>query len=284
MLPISRTGTRIGRSHENNVRFPDLSVSRRHATILSDAQGEVWLTDLNSSNGSFINGAPVLSQLPHRIRDGDRIRLGKSVVVKFVRLDPCDEQFQKELFERTVRDPLTKLYNRAFFLEQLDSLAALCSYRGLGLAVLMLDVDNFKRVNDTHGHAAGDAVLHEVAAVLREATRNDDLICRYGGEEFVLAVPVASPDQASERAERICSSLSMRRIELSESDAQGLHVTASVGLAFANADRLHSAADLVATADQCLYQAKNGGRNRVVIRVDPPRIHGLVTPQSGDPG
>ncbi len=187
------------------------------------------------------------------------------MVVKFIRPDPCEEQFQREMFERTVRDPLTGLYNRAFFLAQFGPLADRGALRGLGTAVLMLDIDHFKKINDTHGHEVGDVVLREVAGVLRQATRADDLVARYGGEEFVVALPVAAPDQATERAERVRSSLASRRIL---ADGVPLRVTASLGLAFTPPGRPRSVAALIATADKGLYQAKNAGRDRTVFSHD----------------
>src|SRR5207237_4065072 len=123
--------------------------------------------------------------------------------------------------------------------------------RGLGTAVLMLDIDHFKRINDTHGHDVGDAVLREVAGVLRQATRSDDLVARYGGEEFVVALPVAAPDQATDRAERVRSTLASRRILAAGTP---LRVTASVGLAFTPPGRPRSVAALLSTADQGLHQ------------------------------
>jgi diguanylate cyclase (GGDEF)-like protein len=275
---------RLGRSQESGVRLVEPSVSRHHATIVAEPDGVARLTDLGSTNGTFVNGRRLDPLAPHRLRDGDRVRLGGSVVVKFVGLDPTDERFQREMYERAVRDPLTGLYNRAYFLEQVEPLAELSASRGLGLGVLMLDVDHFKRVNDGFGHDAGDAVLREVAAVLRESTRGEDLVARYGGEEFVAALPVAAPDQATERAERIRSHLDGRRVSGPGIPAGGLHVTASVGLAFARPGRVRSPLALITAADQCLYQAKGAGRNRVVLRVDPPAVPaagaGLVTPRS----
>jgi two-component system, cell cycle response regulator len=280
MLALNPSGTRLGRSQDNTVRFADPSISRRHASIVTDAHGDVWLTDLGSTNGTFLNGGRLVGPMPQRLHDGDRVQFGSNVVVKFVRLDPCDEQFQRELFERTVRDPLTALYNRAFFLEQIDVLTELGASRGLGLAVLMLDIDHFKHVNDSFGHDTGDSVLREVADVLRESTRDDDLVARYGGEEFVAALPVATPDQASERAERIRADLAARRIAVPGGGP--LRVTASIGLAFARPGRVRSASSLITTADHCLYQAKHGGRNRIILRVDYPLITGpeLATPRS----
>jgi diguanylate cyclase (GGDEF)-like protein len=267
MLRLSAEGTRLGRSAENTFQFREITVSRQHAELAVDPQGVVRLTDLGSTNGTFINERHIASETPVRVKDGDRIRLGSTVVLKFVRLDPCEEQFQRQMFERTVRDDLTGLFNRAYFLNQVGPLAEQSGERGLGLAILMLDIDHFKRVNDSFGHDAGDRVLREVAGVLREATRPEDLVARYGGEEFVLALPVLAPDQATERAERIRESLAERRIAAGDGSLQ---VTASLGLAFAAADRVYSPAALITAADRCLYQAKNLGRNRIVFRPDNP--------------
>jgi diguanylate cyclase (GGDEF)-like protein len=265
MLRLEAEGTLLGRSSENTFQFRELSVSRRHAVLAVDPHGVVRLTDLGSTNGTFINERRIAAQVPVRIKDGDRIRLGSGVVLKFVRLDPCEEQFQRQMFERTVRDDLTGLYNRSYFLSQVAPLAEQSAARGLGLAILVLDVDHFKRVNDSFGHDAGDQVLREVANVLREATRSEDLVARYGGEEFVLALPVVAPDQATERAERIRETLAERRII---TGGVSLHVTASLGLAFAPAGRDCSTAALITAADRCLYQAKDLGRNRIVFRPD----------------
>ncbi|GAC1474516.1 MAG: GGDEF domain-containing protein [Isosphaeraceae bacterium] len=289
MLPLASEVARIGRSQENSLRFSDLSISRRHATIVSDPQGEVWVTDLDSTNGTFLNGGRLPGHLPHRLHDGDRLQFGTTVVVKVVRLAPSDEQFQRELFERSVRDPLTGLSNRAFFFDQLGPLSEMGAARGLGLAVLMLDIDHFKRINDTYGHDAGDTVLREVAVVLRESTRAEDLVARYGGEEFVAAIPVAAPDLATERAERSRANLAARRIPIPTTRGGAplaLKVTASLGLAFSHPGRVRAATALVTAADHCLYQAKNTGRNRVILRIDPPASLGngseRITPQSSE--
>jgi two-component system, cell cycle response regulator len=265
MLPLSMAGSRLGRSADNAIQFPDASISRYHAFFGTDEEGQVRLTDLSSSNGTFLNGRRLSENIPVRVQDGDRIQFGASVVVKLIRPDPCEEQFQHEMFERTVRDPLTGLYNRTYFLNQFGPLADRGALRGLGTAVLMLDIDRFKRINDTHGHEIGDVVLREVAGVLRQSTRADDLVARYGGEEFVVALPVSAPDQATERAERVRSTLASKRIV-----ANGIpvRVTASLGLAFTPPGKPRSIATLVATADRGLYQAKHAGRDRTVFSHD----------------
>ena len=267
MIRLSGGGTRLGRAADNTLQLPDISISRYHAFLGVDEEGQVRLSDLGSTNGTFINERRIPEHTPVRIEDGDRLQFGANVVFKFIRPDPCDEQFQREMFERTVRDSLTGLYNRAYFLAQFGALTDRSGLKGLGVALLMVDIDHFKRVNDQHGHDVGDAVLREVANILRQATRADDLVARYGGEEFVIALPVAAPDGATERAERVRSSLAVRRMLAA---GVPVEVTASIGLAFTPADRPRSVAALLATADRGLYQAKNSGRDRVVFSREVP--------------
>jgi diguanylate cyclase (GGDEF)-like protein len=223
--------------------------------------GAVHLRDEGSTNGTFLNGHQVTPDRPVQLAEGDRVQLGSNVVLKLVRLDPTDERFQREMFERTVRDTLTGLYNRSYFLNRLGSLQSQNAGQGLGLAILMLDVDHFKRVNDRYGHAAGDLVLRQVSCVLRESTRGEDLVARYGGEEFIIALPVSALNIATGRAERIRSSLASRRIAL---EAVEIQVTVSIGLAFGSVERAGDEVELIVAADQALYQAKAEGRNRVV--------------------
>ena len=265
MLRLAPGETRLGRGADNDYQLQESCISRYHAAFRSDAQGDAWLTDLGSTNGTYLNGRRLAERTPTRVADGDRIQLGSSVVVKYARLDPSDEQFQRELFERSVRDSLTNLYNRSFFLNQVGPLAELGSMRGLGIAILMLDIDHFKRFNDMYGHDAGDFVLREVAHTLRDSTRAEDLIARYGGEEFILALPVAAPDQATERAERIRANVASRRISL---NGKTVSITASLGLAYAAPGGMRSPTTLITAADHCLYHAKRAGRDRLVFRHD----------------
>ncbi len=151
------------------------------------------------------------------------------------------------------------------------------------MAVLMLDVDHFKRVNDEHGHDAGDLVLREVAAVLRQVTRSEDLVARYGGEEFVVALPCPSIGRAVERAEHIRRRLATRRFRVGDGTLQ---VTTSIGVAFAASSRHKSPAALISRADLHLYQAKESGRNCVVCMSGSPTLAAdeqLTTDGEGPP-
>jgi diguanylate cyclase (GGDEF)-like protein len=267
MLRLTEGTLRLGRSSENELQLPVMSVSRHHASIEVRPGGQVLLTDMGSTNGTFRNGRRLEANQPVGLCDGDRIGFGPTMVLKFACPDACEERYQKELFERAVRDGLTGLYNRAFFLEQAQILGRTAARDSLGLALLMLDVDHFKRINDDHGHDAGDLVLREVAQVIRQSTRADDLVARYGGEEFVAAIPIATPDHASERAERIRRNLASKRILLG---GKALRVTTSIGLSFSPPDRPRPIESLISAADAGLYLAKNAGRDRVVFRGEMP--------------
>lgn len=261
MLRIEGPETTLGRSAENTHQFHDPTVSRRHACLSYDEDGGAWLVDQGSSNGTYLDNKRLVPGSPVRIEDGARIQLGVSVVLKYVSLDPCDERFQREMFERTVRDNLTGLYNRGYFMEQVGPLCERNRMRNLGTALLMVDVDHFKRVNDVHGHDVGDAALREVAKALRESTRAEDLVARYGGEEFILALPVVGCEQGVERAERIREQLAVRPVRAGRKD---LRITASVGVSCTTMARPRAVKALIATADIALYEAKRAGRDRVV--------------------
>ena len=230
MLRLCQKSSSLGRSAENTFQVHDNTVSRRHAVISVDAAGTACVRDLGSTNGTFVNSRRVPMHTPVAIGDGSRIQLGSATLLKYLKLDPCEEGFQRELYERSVRDDLTGLYNRGYFLSQIGPLAELNSLCELGLALILVDIDHFKQINDTHGHSVGDLILHEVAEVLRESTRGEDLVARYGGEEFILALPSSSLEQATERAERIRILISSRVVDTSRGR---VGVTASLGLAFA---------------------------------------------------
>ena len=159
-----------------------------------------------------------------------------------------------------VTDPLTGLYNRRYANNHLEHLIARHQPDGHGLAAMVLDLDCFKAVNDTHGHAAGDEVLREFARRLRENVRGFDLVSRVGGEEFLVVMPDIFPDNASRVAERVRAAIEEFPFP---AGANRLRITVSIGLAF---HRLGEAgADLVRRADMALYESKGLGRNKVTL-------------------
>jgi diguanylate cyclase (GGDEF)-like protein/PAS domain S-box-containing protein len=175
------------------------------------------------------------------------------------RLDDINE-LQKQLREQVMRDPLTGMYNRRFLDDALQAEIARAVREREPLSLMMLDIDHFKRVNDSHGHQTGDEVLRMLAGILRSEARRTDVACRYGGEEFVLLLPKMNIESARARAERWRQMFAEMDVPV---ESGQLRCTLSVGIA-AFPDHGNSAEDLLRNGDRALYLAKALGRNRVV--------------------
>jgi diguanylate cyclase (GGDEF)-like protein len=251
----------IGRRDDCDVRLRDDGVSRRHATIAVAGEGAV-VKDLRSANGTWVEGKRAKEA---RLSNGARLHLGGHTALKFVWADELEARFQLKLAESALQDPLTGLYNRRHLEDRLGAELAACQRHGHPLALLMCDVDHFKRINDDHGHLAGDETLKMVAFVLRGAVRKEDVLARYGGEEFVVIARETGLDGAETLGERIRSAVERSRCSW---QGQDLGVTVSVGASVADGEddpvpgRIERA--LVEAADRALYLAKQAGRNRVV--------------------
>jgi two-component system cell cycle response regulator len=261
MFRIEQSETLIGRSADATINFPDDGVSRRHAKIIQ-AEGEPWIEDLNSANGTIINGEHVDRALLH---DGDQIRIGRNVILKFTYADELEENFREKMYDKALRDGPTGAYNKRHFLDRLPSEIAFAQRHGTPLSMLMIDIDHFKKVNDSCGHLAGDYVLAKVAAAIMGAVRAEDLFARYGGEEFCVLCRDATLDNARALAERL-----RRIIETSAfvCNGHGIPITISVGVA-SWSDGSDGGEQLILDADAALYDAKRAGRNRVVAHVTP---------------
>ncbi len=172
------------------------------------------------------------------------------------------EVANKQLTEVASRDSLTGLYNRRHFNEMLARLFAESSRYQTDLTCMMIDLDNFKRVNDSLGHAAGDVLLRMTADVLVSCIRESDLAVRYGGDEFIVILPRTTPDEARASAKRI---LEKFRTELTTTMPEASIVSLSIGLASREEDRPPKPAHLVQLADEALYLAKAGGKNRITV-------------------
>jgi len=167
------------------------------------------------------------------------------------------EKANQELEVLSVTDRLTRLYNRARIEVVLDKEADRVRRYGESLSVIMLDVDHFKRVNDEHGHDAGDAVLVTLARILKISLRSSDTVGRWGGEEFMIILPQTGSVQAMEVAEKVRVAIATAAFPVVA------HKTASFGVA--TYDPAETVANLLVRADQALYAAKHGGRNRIEL-------------------
>jgi two-component system, cell cycle response regulator len=164
--------------------------------------------------------------------------------------------------EAAITDALTGLHNRRYMESHLGTLVEQAAARGKPISILVLDIDFFKAINDTHGHAAGDDVLKEFSQRLKKAVRGIDLACRYGGEEFVVVMPDTDIGVATVVAERLRRRIASEPFPISQ-NTRTVRATISIGIAAMHSIE-DSAADIVKRADQALYRAKRDGRNRVV--------------------
>jgi two-component system, cell cycle response regulator len=246
----------IGRITDAIICIEDDGVSRRHAKLVRQSDGTVMLVDLGSTNGTFCNGAKVDNRV---LQDGDKIQIGTTTILKFSFQDTVEEDFQRRQYESVTRDVLTNCFNKKYFLERLPSEVAFAARHGKLLSLAMIDVDHFKKVNDTYGHQAGDHVLRAVATVIEQTIRADDILARYGGEEFVIIMRETPADDAFTAAERI-----RRKVESTAFVFEGtkIPVTISLGIATWAPGRSDAPEELIRIADEYLYKAKRSGRNR----------------------
>lgn len=161
-----------------------------------------------------------------------------------------------------IYDTLTGLYNRRYLEERLMAETQKVFYGGGALSLVMVDIDHFKKVNDTFGHTAGDLVLKEIATLLKNSTRKKDTVARYGGEEFILILPEAGLEVTVAIAERIRRQIEHTSFEVGQTQ---LNLTVSLGISSFPSHHARSKEDLIQMADQALYDAKRGGRNRVCV-------------------
>ncbi len=257
MYKLDKSEVVLGRSTECQLQVDGDGISRKHAKVCLGADGQFQLVDLGSTNGTFLNGVRVDAAA---LRDGDKIQIGSHAVLKFSLQDQLDEQYQRSIYESATRDGLTRIFNKKYLLDTLRKEFAYCLRHRVPLSMLMIDVDHFKKVNDTHGHQAGDYVLARIAQRINETIRTEDVFARYGGEEFAIMLREATEEQAY-----ICAERCRRAIDITHFQFGGapMRVTISLGIASLLDSDFANPEDLVAAADRYLYLAKKAGRNLV---------------------
>ncbi len=259
VIPLNAPKITIGRHPNNLVVTDDTGVSRFHAEILVSPES-VELFDKAARNGTLVQGKKVQGSV--KLRDGDFIQLGPRVGFRFSFTDAKQERLLKRLYESSNRDALTGAYNRKHFDERLLAESAYAARNHSNMALLLFDLDHFKKVNDTYGHAAGDAVLRHVAGVTMGRLRTEDVFARIGGEEFAVLLRGVTVEGSARLAERLRTSISSSPVMY---EGRPIPVTISVGCAgLHNATDMGDPSHLLRLADDRLYTAKNSGRNRVV--------------------
>lgn len=247
--------TIIGRAPDAAIFLPDDSVSREHAKIFTRGD-TVEVEDLGSRNGTYIHHQRVESRTP--LRDGEILRVG-TVLLKFFAQENIECAFHDKIYRLAYLDADTQLYNKKYLLETLDSEFRLCRAYGRPLSLIYYDLDLFKSVNDVHGHNCGDFILRESAKIAKSCMRTEDVLARFGGEEFVAIMPNADSRIAGEIAERMRKAIENYEFVF---DGKKIKLTISIGVS-ENQPSFKTYTDLLDDADRKLYQSKNTGRNRV---------------------
>jgi two-component system, cell cycle response regulator len=250
--------TVVGRAPNCGLMLADSKVSRQHAKILW-MDGYHLVEDLNSANGTFVGGNRVTRK---RLSPGDVIQFGTAFAFRYSVMDSTQKALLEQLYQSSVIDALTGAFNREYFNAVLGAELAHLQPTSPELSLLMLDIDHFKRVNDEHGHQAGDAVLIELVSRIRLRLRHSDVLCRFGGEEFAIILRATTLANAARMAERLRQAVRKHKIQYAE---KALSVTVSIGCASIACCEQKTPDTLVAVADRRLYAAKHGGRDCVVV-------------------
>ena len=267
--PLSQDSTVVGRSSKVDIQIDEDSISRNHAVIENDGQ-EIFIRDLKSTNGTYVNDRQIGER---SLRDGDQVKIGRTIF-KFLSGSNVEASYHDEIYRLTTTDGLTQVYNKRFFLQEMEREMSRCLRYQRDLSLVMIDIDHFKPVNDTYGHLAGDHILKKCAQRIVDSIRRDDIFARYGGEEFILLLPEIEKEHAVKTAEKIRTTIERKPFTFDNVD---IPITLSLGVAdireyVARAERGQNASTsqdvnpfaFIKLADDRLYQAKEQGRNRVV--------------------
>jgi two-component system, cell cycle response regulator len=242
----------IGRADTCTICVPTDQVSRKHATV-QGVLGKYYIVDNRSTNGTFVNEQKVERA---KLLDGDQIRIGKTVI-KYTE-SHVEQRYFEHVFNLASTDALTATFNKRYFDETFGKEVQRAQQQAQPLSLVLFDIDFFKKINDTYGHPAGDAVLKNVASAVSSQLRDGDALFRVGGEEFALVLANTPRDlavQAAEAVRNLIANLS--------TDFQGTPIAATLSLGVAQLEPGEEPAALYQRADALLYTAKRGGRNRV---------------------
>ena len=249
--------TLIGRTSKAEIQVDQDSVSRNHAKIRVDGT-RITIEDMGSTNGTIVNDEHIEDSL--RLRNGDLVKIGRTIF-KFIASNNIEAAYHDEIYRMTTVDGLTQVFNRRYFEDAIERELSRSRRYTRPLSLVLLDIDHFKKINDTYGHLAGDAVLKELALTVRARTRREDVFARFGGEEFALLLPEVDQKGAMLLAEKARKLVEKHRFQF---DGEHIVVTMSAGVA-TMVKKSENPNELIRRADEKLYEAKTGGRNRVAV-------------------
>ena len=263
---------KLGRGEDTDLQIIHSEISRHHLEIQLFSDRFLKVKDLQSKNGTFVNYRRVQET---SLVEGDKIHLGPYLSLRLLWLDSEETEFHKRLYEYSIRDGLTGVFNRRHFFEMADKEWSYAKRHQVPLSLALLDLDHFKKLNDSYGHSTGDRILQEMTQRISQTIRQEDLFARYGGEEFLLLLRDTDQRGLLLLAERVRRLLRSTPFETPKGP---LSVTVSMGLVTFSPTHMerHTPHDMIELADLYLYKAKQAGRDRVwssTTEPEEPRVH-----------
>lgn len=246
----------VGRSLKTDLSTSDPLMSRKHFKLIPQ-NNKVYIEDLNSLNGTYLNQK--LIEAKTLLKSGDIIIAGRTVF-KFEYRTELESLFHKYLYNAATSDRMTNLFNKYYFISQLKREVSYAKRYGKTFSLLMVDIDDFKKINDTYGHQIGDEALKFVAFKIMGSIRENDLAARYGGEEFSIILPETDSHNAFLVAERIRAAIANEILDL---ETNQIKITVSIGIA-TFPDDAKDWESFIKKADERLYKAKEAGKNIVI--------------------
>ncbi len=257
---LERQRTAIGREKANDIALGDGKVSKTHCeiSVIRSARGieQISILDLDSTNGTFVNGEAVVQAT---LKAGDKIQAG-GTILQLSYSDEIEREYHAKLFDFAVRDALTGLYNKRFIINELENYCRIARRSERAFSIILIDIDDFKHINDRFGHLSGDEYLKRLAELIRNSLREQDISGRIGGEEFLVILPETAIEGALQLAVRI-----RKNIEEYVLPFQNAEIRTTISAGVCQYEKgLKDVKEFLELADQAMYQAKKSEKNKVM--------------------
>ena len=252
----------LGRDDTNDISINDEKISKVHCEISiiksSQSQGieQISIKDLDSTNGTYVN-SELIGQI--RLHAGAKIKIGATVLLLSYN-DELEKEYQAKLFNYAVRDTLTGLYNKRFIINELENISRIARRSSRIFSIIIIDIDDFKQINDFYGHLSGDEYLKNIAELFTQSLREQDIAGRIGGEEFLIILPetpIAGAFQLAVRIRKNVEDFVLNYLNFK------IKTTISAGVCQYE-NTIKDVNELLYIADQALYEAKRSGKNNVM--------------------
>jgi len=257
---LEKTKTLIGRDSSNDIFINDEKISKAHCkvSIVKSSQGieQIIIKDLDSTNGTYVNGE-LIEQIS--LNAGDKIQVGDTML-RLSFSDELEKEYHAKLFNYAVRDSHTGLYNKRFIINELENISRIARRSGRAFSIIIIDIDDFKQINDLYGHVSGDEYLKSITELFTQSLREQDIAGRIGGEEFLVILPETAIDGAFQLAVRI-----RKAVEDFVLDYLNFKIKTTISAGVCQYEKtIKDMNELLDIADQALYEAKRSGKNNVM--------------------